>query len=96
MLDSHSEEQATEAEIARKKHTKFPGKQKWKNGEMFYILKNEEETANIIIRFCNFNVKNIYSKKKKIKAESEEASTVPTSVWHSYYFHELYPVTHLL
>lgn len=65
MLDSHSEEQATEAEIARKKHTKFPGKQKWKNGEMFYILKNEEETANIIIRFCNFNVKNIYSKKKK-------------------------------
>lgn len=69
MLDSHSEEQATEAEIARKKHTKFPGKQKWKNGEMFYILKNEEETANI--RFCNFIVKNVYSKKKKKSKQNQ-------------------------
>ena len=48
MLDSHSEEQATETEIAREKHTTFLGKRKWKNGQMFYKLKYEEETANVI------------------------------------------------
>lgn len=65
MLDSHSEEQATETEIAREKHATFLGKRKWKNGQTFYKLKYEEETANVIIRFHNFIVKNVYSKEKK-------------------------------
>lgn len=37
-----SEKQVTEPERAGKKDVKFPGKQKWKNGQIFYILKYKE------------------------------------------------------
>lgn len=76
-----SEKQVTEPERAGKKDVKFPGKQKWKNGQKFYILKYKEMATlsqGSLISLLKM------STQKKVKSGSEEAPTTPTFIWQSY------------